>query len=203
MTHDHDFSFRRIEMFSDGVFAIIVTLLVLDLKVPEISSNASMQETMNSLYLLAPQFISFTMSFLIVCIFWVNHHQFFSALKKADRTFMWLNNILLFWLCFIPFPTAFIGRHPFNIAANMLFGAVLLLAGASFSILSHYVLFKSNLYDEHVDIKERKDIQRRGVAGVIIYALSVLLAPVSVYISLTIFFIAPIFYFLPRKINFS
>lgn len=98
MNHNHDFSFRRIEMFSDGVFAIIVTLLVLDLKVPEINSNASIQETINSLYLLTPQFISFTMSFLIVCIFWVNHDQFFSALKKADRTFMWLNNILLFWL---------------------------------------------------------------------------------------------------------
>src|SRR2546425_782379 len=99
-------STQRIEAFSDGVFAIIVTLLVLDLKVPDLPQQITNQETLQALFNLAPQFISFVLSFFILCIFWVNHHQFFHTIKTADRKLLWLNNLLLFWLCFIPFPTA-------------------------------------------------------------------------------------------------
>lgn len=203
MEHDHSLSTKRIEMFSDGVFAIIVTLLVLDLKVPSLVQNASVSITIAALFNELPQFLSFAMSFVIVCIFWVNHHEFFSALRGADRQFLWLNNMLLFWLCFIPFPTAFIGRYPTNLVAVMLFGIVLFFAASSFSLMTYYVFFKSNLLDEHIKSKERKKAQKISYFGITLYALSVLLAPVSIYISLFIFCIVPIYYFIPRKFSFT
>lgn len=203
MSHDHTISSQRIEAFSDAVFAIIVTLLVLDLKVPEIPSHASVQLTLQKLAPVFPQFLSFAMSFLIVCIFWANHHQFFSAVKTADRKMMWLNNFILFWLCFVPFPTAFIGRNPSNIVAVMLFGSVLFLAAATFLLMTHYVLFHSKLVDDHISLSERKAARRRGLLGVICYALAVLFAPFSLIISLTIFIIVPVYYFIPRKYTFN
>lgn len=202
MEHDHSLPTHRIEAFSDGVFAIIVTLLVLDLKVPEIAQRMTTQATVQTLLTLLPQFLSFAMSFIIICIFWINHHQFFSVLKRSDRKLVWLNNLLLFWLCFIPFPTAFIGRYPLNVVAVMLFGSVLFLAALSFSIMIHYVFFRTHLFDDHLSESERKIQQRRSYVGIGLYLLSVLLAPISTFISFIIFIIVPLYYFIPRRFRF-
>src|SRR5260221_13290134 len=203
MDHKHIASTRRIEAFSDGVFAIIVTLLVLDLKVPDIVQNASVQFSLTSLLHLLPQFISFALSFVIVCIFWVNHHEFFSVIKAADHKFLWLNNLTLFWLCFVPFPTAFIGRNPTNVIAVMLFGSGLFLAALSFSLMISYVFSKQDLLDEHISDSDRKIARKRGYLGVEAYALSILLAPLSVYISLAIFILVPLYDFIPRRLAFA
>lgn len=203
MEHDHSLSTRRIEMFSDGIFAIIVTLLVLDLKVPEVAAGANNQLMWKAIIPIIPQFISFALSFFILCIFWVNHHQFFYILKKADRKLLWLNNFLLFWLCFIPFPTAMLGRFPTNTIAVILFGSVMLMAATSFSIMSHYAMFRGKLTDEHIDKQEKIKAQRRSYWGISLYGISILLAPISVYISLAIFLIVPLLYFVPQKIKFS
>ncbi len=203
MDHDHSLSTRRIEAFSDGVFAIIVTLLVLDLKIPDIVVAMTNTVAINVLVHLIPQFLSFVLSFFIVCIFWVNHHHFFYSLKKSYRKLLWLNNLLLFWLCFIPFPTAFLGRFPTNEIAVLLFGLVLFFAGGSFSLMIHYAMFGGNLVDEHISMDERITAQRRSYWGVGLYAVSILLAPFSVYLSLIIFFFVPLYYFVPRRIQFS
>lgn len=203
MDHQDSFSTRRIEAFSDGVFAIIVTLLVLDLRVPDITGTLSLQTTLVKLLPLVPQFLSFAMSFLILCIFWVNHHEFFSVIKKADQKFLWLNNLTLFWLCFVPFPTAFLGRNPTNTIVVMLFGLVLCLAAASFSLMTNYVLKSKELVDIHVSDKERAVARRRGYLGVVAYAISVALAPLSAYISLAIFILVPLYYFIPRRFSFA
>src|SRR5258706_5537636 len=138
MDHDHSLSTRRIEAFSDGVFAIIVTLLVLDLKIPDIAVAMTNTVAINVLVHLIPQFLSFLLSFFIVCIFWVNHHHFFYSLKKSDSKLLCLINLLLFWLCFIPFPTPFLGSFPTNEIAGLLFDSVLFFPGRSFSLVIHY-----------------------------------------------------------------
>lgn len=203
MNHDHQLTTRRIESFSDGIFGLVATLLVLDLKLPDTMKIMTNQIALNTLFHLAPQFLSFALSFFIVCIFWVNHHQFFYSLKKADRKLLWLNNLLLFWLCFIPFPTAFLGRYPTNQVAVILFGGLLFLAAISFYALTYHAMLGSNLYDEHISLQERKRSQKRSSWGIYLYALSIILAPFSVYLSLFIFIIVPLIYFVPRRIQFS
>src|SRR5260221_7292542 len=203
MNHSHQLTTRRIEAFSDGIFGLVATLLVLDLRLPDAIKLMTNKIALNTLFHLAPQFLSFSLSFFIVSIFWVNHHQFFYSLKKADRKLLWLNNLLLFWLCFIPFPTAFLGRFPTNEIAVLLFGSVLFFAGGSFSLMIHYAMFRGNLIDEHIGMNERRVAQRRSYWGVGLYAVSILLAPFSVYLSLIIFFFVPLYYFVPRRIQFS
>lgn len=203
MQHDHSLSTKRIESFSDGIFSVAATLLVLDLRIPDILAKMTNQLALATLLHFVPQFISFSFSFFTICIFWINHHEFFHALKRADTKFLWLNNILLFFLCLLPFPTSFIGRFPLNSIAVIFYGSVLFLAAVSFSLLTFYALFIGNLYEEHVKDNERWIEQKRTFWGIILYGLSIVLAPFSVYLSLLIFIIVPLIYFIPRSIRFS
>lgn len=187
------------EAFSDGVFAIVVTLLVLELRVPSLPENYSTQDVLKELLHLSPKFFSFAMSFVIVAIFWVNHHQFFHSLEKTDRAMLWYNNLLLFWLSFVPFPTAFIGEHPVSMIPVMLYGAVLFLAGVSFNLMLRHAV-KANLFHKSVSDEVLKQSIKRGVIGPVIYFVSVISAFISVYISLAIFLLVPVIYFIPQKI---
>lgn len=93
----------RLEAFSDGVFAIIVTLLVLELKVPVVAEEHNSAALAQALLALFPKFMGWVMSFAIVAIFWVNHHRFFNLLQHADNGLLWLNSLFLMLLSFIPF----------------------------------------------------------------------------------------------------
>lgn len=114
----------RIEAFSDGVFAIIVTLLVLELKVPPLKEHASAAELWHQLGELLPKFLSWLISFIIVCKFWLNHHHVRGLARHADYGLVWLNSIFLMGQAFIPFPTALMGEYATNPLAVSLFGCV-------------------------------------------------------------------------------
>ena len=128
----------RVEAFSDGVLAIVITLLVLEIRVPHLHDALSGAEALAALRVLIPKFGSFLLGFAYVAIFWVNHHRFFTLLRESDSNFVWLNNLLLLFLCFIPFPTAFIGEYPSNAVSLALFALVLMGAGAVFTAMWHY-----------------------------------------------------------------
>ncbi|MDL1878234.1 DUF1211 domain-containing protein, partial [Cytophagia bacterium CHB2] len=128
----------RLEAFSDGVFAIIITLLVLELKVPAIAEEHNSAALAGALLALLPKFMSWVMSFVIVAIFWVNHHRFFNLLKHADNGLLWLNSLFLMLLSFIPFPTALLGEYHRTPLAVMFFGFVMTLASVVFAWMRWY-----------------------------------------------------------------
>lgn len=104
---------NRLEAFSDGMFAIILTILVLELKVPHLE-DGSLAAFSSAMAELAPKLISFAFSFFIIAIFWVNHHHLINQIEKVDTKLLWLNIGLLFFSCLFPFLTAFIGDYPTN-----------------------------------------------------------------------------------------
>ncbi len=104
---------NRLEAFSDGTFAIILTILVLELHVPTLADN-SWTVFAQAMAQLTPKFLSFIFSFFIVAIFWVNHHHIVHQIEKVDTKLLWLNIALLFFSCLFPFLTAFIGDYPTN-----------------------------------------------------------------------------------------
>src|SRR6266542_810082 len=116
---------NRIEAFSDGVFAIVVTLLVLELKVPELHEPASVSELGRQLRDLFPRFLSWLISFIIVAKFWLNHHHVLGLARHADYAMVWLNSIFLMFQSFVPFPTAMLGEYPTNPLAVTMFGVVM------------------------------------------------------------------------------
>jgi uncharacterized membrane protein len=129
----------RIEAFSDGVSAVAVTLLVLDLKVPVLNNPAGVGELAQALLDQLPKLLSWLISFIIVCKFWLNHHHILGSARHADYGFVWLNSIFLLGQSFIPFPTAMVGRYPKNALAVSFFGCVFALNTLLFMALQAYI----------------------------------------------------------------
>lgn len=136
--HQSTLSTQRLEAFSDGVFAIVITLLFINLKVPEVGAAADWRELLNALFGLLPKFLSIFVSFAFVAIFWVAHHQFFHTLRQTTRALLYLNLGFLFLVCFIPFPAAIIAEFPGNKTAVVFFGVTLLLTGIMLFALRRY-----------------------------------------------------------------
>ncbi|NJR60718.1 MAG: DUF1211 domain-containing protein [Cyanobacteria bacterium CRU_2_1] len=130
----------RIEALSDGVFAIVITLLVLEIKVPQISADLAVNELPTALFELLPNVLSYIISFLMIGIYWVAHHNVFRLLKGSDRLLLWLNLLFLMCLAFIPFPTALIGEYPEVGISVTLYGAVLLVAAIFFNLMWWYAI---------------------------------------------------------------
>ena len=124
---------NRLEAFSDGVLAIIITIMVLELKVPHGDGFAALKP-------LLPVFLSYVLSFLYVGIYWNNHHHLLKAVRRVNGAMMWANLHLLFWLSLFPFVTGWVGENQFTTAPTVLYGAVLLLAGIAYKILQTIIV---------------------------------------------------------------
>ena len=129
------FSKARVEAFSDGVFAIVVTLLVLEIKVPHLELTDSGAELWTALYALLPTVLSWVLSFLILCVIWVNQHRIMNQITNITHRIFWLNTALLLVCSFIPFPTALLGDYPMNPVSSIVFGLVMALMALSFNAL--------------------------------------------------------------------
>lgn len=194
-------STTRIEAFSDGVMAIIITILVLELHVPQLAEQFTQQELMHALKELAPKLIAYAFSFLVIAIFWVNHHNFFHHLTHADAGLLWHNNHLLFWLSLIPLPTAFIGEHPFSHAANMGYAFVMLCAALSFTMMSRHAMYKGGLMTEAVDNQQKRALIRRSLVGPALYGCGLLAAIVYAPAAWLFFIAVPLYFFRPKHIQ--
>ena len=123
----------RLEAFSDGVLAIIITIMVLELKVPH-------ETSLEALGPILPIFLSYLLSFIYVGIYWNNHHHMFQAVKHINGQVLWANLHLLFWLSLIPFSTAWMGENQFSTWPVLLYGIILFLAGLAYFILAQALI---------------------------------------------------------------
>jgi len=126
---------NRLEAFSDGVIAIIITIMVLELKVPQSTDMAALRP-------LIPYLLSYVMSFAFVGIYWNNHHHLLHTAKKVNGGILWANLNLLFWLSLIPFATGWMGEHNFASNPVILYGVILFMAAVAYYILSMFILRK-------------------------------------------------------------
>ena len=123
----------RLEAFSDGVIAIIITIMVLEIKVPQGESVAALRP-------LLPVFLSYVLSFLYVGIYWNNHHHMLHATTRVTGPILWANLHLLFWLSLFPFATGWMGQNHFGLLPTALYGFVLLMAGIAYFLLQHAII---------------------------------------------------------------
>ena len=143
----------RVEAFSDGVFAIALTLLILGIKVPDLSNVATSDKLYRSLTGLWPSYFAFILSFLAVLIMWINHHGFFKYLRKIDTPFLYANGFLLLTVTFINFPTAVLAKYfetdAFNIASAFYCGSLLLI-NVSFNLVWFTSAFRRKLVKDEI-----------------------------------------------------
>ena len=154
---------NRLEAFSDGVLAIIITIMVLELKVPHGSDLAALQP-------LLPVFLSYVLSFIYLGIYWNNHHHLVKAAGKVSGAMMWANLHLLFWLSLFPFVTGWMGENHFTPAPTALYGAVLLLAALAYYILQHLIIAEQGR-DSKLAVSIGRDF--KGKLSPILYATAI------------------------------
>ena len=188
----------RLEAFSDGVFAVAITLLVLDLHVPVLTIHGLARELLR----MWPQYAAFVISFVTVGIIWINHHAMIGRLRQPDHAILFLNMTLLMWIVLLPFTTSLMASYlnrsrGENLAAG-LYAASLLLMSITFSGLNRHILFtKPHLLSVQMSEERRRQILSRGVTGLLPYAVATALAPVSQYATLAICGAVAAFYALP------
>jgi uncharacterized membrane protein len=188
---------NRIEAFSDGVFAIVVTLLVLELKLPTLNDHASVSELAHGLYELAPKFLSWLISFIIVCKFWLNHHHILGLARHADYGFVWLNSIFLMGQSFIPFPTAMMGEYHLNPLAVSAFGCVFALNTLLFIALQRYIV--RNLIKPELAALQDPHALIKAMVGPASYLVGALVAWVFIPAAFVVYMLTPLFYITPPQ----
>lgn len=167
----------RLEAFSDAVIAIIITIMVLELRGPEDVSVAALRP-------LIPTFLSYVLSYLYLGIYWNNHHHLFQVVQRVNGNVLWANLHLLFWLSLFPFATAWLGEHPFEAVPAALYGMVLLLAAIAYFILTR-VLIGHHDKDSALAIAIGRDT--KGKISMVIYAAAIVLSFVNPWIAFLLY----------------
>lgn len=189
------FNKNRVEAFSDGIFAIIITLLVLEIKVPHLENHASAGSLSTALFELFPKFISWIISFFTVAVIWVNHHKLFKQFRQLDHGIFWWNALLLLWTSFIPFPTAVMGDYPGNITSVVLYGSVMALMAMSFTLMRWYVLRNPGLLEETTYIRSfRQGTFLSLLFGPLLYLAGIALSLIHPNVSFAIFLAIPVYF---------
>jgi len=170
---------ERITAFSDGVFAIAVTLLVLDLKLRDVPPHPSNAMLAESLLDTAPQVFTYAQSFLVVGLYWITHHRIFAFIRRYDTTLLWLNVLALLCVGFLPFPSSVMAEYADRTAAVVLYSATLAVTGLAQTAIWWYASRDWRLVDRDLEPELIRYVMRRGLIAVAVFLLSIPVAVIS------------------------
>ena len=179
----------RLEAFSDGVIAIIITIMVLELKVPHGSDFTSLRP-------LLPVFLSYVLSFVYVGIYWNNHHHMLHATRKISGSVLWANLHLLFWLSLFPFATAWMGENHFTPLPTAMYGVVLLMAGIAYVVLQQRIIAVEGR-DSLLAIATGTDF--KGKVSVLGYVAGIGLSFVQPWLACTLYVLVALLWLVPDR----
>ena len=197
----------RLETFSDGVIAIIITIMVLQIKMPALTGKVTTEQIISYLQFLIPYFITYAFSFMMIGIFWTNHHYMFHLLERTDEQLVWLNFLFLFLSSLIPFATDIVGANPTIAISAVIYGTIMLLTNSSFLLMRHYSLRKNLVHKDESRVLTAKifrvsiKARTKALIGTMVYLIAIPLAYVNVYLSYICFTIPPILFFIPDGID--
>ena len=180
---------NRVEAFSDGVIAIIITIMVLELRPPHIPELTALRP-------LLPVFVSYAMSFVFVGIYWSNHHHLYQAVEHVNGGVLWANLHLLFWLSLVPFVTAWIGETHFAAWPVALYGLVLVMAAIAYSILTRALL---SIHADDSVLATALGRDYKGKISIAINVAAVPLAFVKPWISCALYVIVAVIWLVPDR----
>jgi uncharacterized membrane protein len=177
----------RLLAFSDGVFAIIITIMVLELKVPH-------EPTWAALMGLAPKLLSYVLSFIYVAIYWNNHHHMFETVRRVNGTTLWANMALLFFLSLIPFATAWTGETYFAKVPTAIYGCLLLLCAFSYTLLQRTLIA---VHADNALLADAVGVDWKGKVSLALYVTGIGIAFAAPWISLVLFAIVALIWLVP------
>ncbi|MFL0267996.1 TMEM175 family protein [Candidatus Clostridium radicumherbarum] len=180
---------NRLEAFSDGVLAIIITIMVLQMDIPHGNS-------IKDLLTLIPKFLSYVLSYIYVGIYWNNHHHMMHTVSRVSGSILWANMHLLFWLSLFPFSTGWMGQNNFAPWPTTLYGIVLVMAAIAYHILQDIIIKTEG---EQSKLKQAVGKDLKGKASVVLYLAGVILAPIWTWIALIIYAVLAFVWLIPDR----
>ncbi|TAN17457.1 MAG: DUF1211 domain-containing protein [Chitinophagaceae bacterium] len=179
----------RLEAFSDGVFAVIITIMVLEMKIPHGEQLKDLQEVL-------PVFICYVLSFVYVGIYWTNHHHLFQLVEKVNGKIMWANLFLLFWLSLFPFVTGWMGENHFGTWPSVLYGFVALMNAIAWYVLSHIMMAE---YGKDSALARAYGKDTKGKVSALLYVIGILLCFVLSWLGIIFYAIVAAMWIVPDK----
>ena len=179
----------RLEAFSDGVIAILITIMVLELKVPKGPDLAALRPLVTLL-------LTYLLSFVLVGIYWNNHHHLLHASRIVDGKVLWANLFLLFWLSLFPFTTAWMGENGFAALPVALYGGVLLMAGVAYYILERLLI---RIQPPEARLREAVGLDYKGISSVVAYVFAIATSLVLPAVAVAIYVGVAIWWFIPDR----
>ena len=180
---------ERVQAFSDGVLAIIITVMLLEMKIPH-------GDDLNSLKPILPVFLSYILSFIYIGIYWTNHHHMLYSVKHVNGAVLWANNHLLFWLSLVPFASGWMGENEFTKWPIIIYGIILTMAGVAYYILSQ-LLIKLHGKNSTLAIAVGKD--KKGIISVVIYIIAIAAAFFNPSLSLILYACVAAMWLIPDR----
>ena len=179
----------RLEAFSDGVIAIIITIMVLELKIPKDAHIESLHE-------LIPVLFSYVLSFVYVGIYWNNHHHMMFTAKHVNGRILWANTHLLFWLSLVPFASGWMGENHFTKWPVIIYGIILMMAGVAYYILSQALI---RLHGKSSTLALAVGEDKKGILSVVIYIIAIAFAFIDSRISLILYAVVAAMWLIPDR----
>ena len=179
----------RLEAFSDGVIAVIITIMVLELKVPHGESFAALTP-------LIPTLLVYVLSFVYVGIYWINHHHMLHACSRVTGPILWANLHLLFWLSLVPFTTAWMGENHFASAPSALYGGVLLMAGVAYWLLQQLIIQSQG---DHSLLKEAVGEDWKGKLSPVLYLVAILFSLRTPWVAQSLYTLVALMWLVPDR----
>jgi uncharacterized membrane protein len=180
----------RLEAFSDGVIAIIITIMVLEIKVPHAAAN------LDALRPLIPVFLSYVLSFVFLGIYWNNHHHLLQAVQQVNGRILWANQHLLFWLSLIPFATGWMGENNFATWPVALYGIVLLFSAIAYAILTQTLILYHGK-ESSLAIAMGRDV--KGKLSIAFYAMAIALSFLNSWFACMLYALVAALWFIPDR----
>ena len=185
----------RVEAFSDGVFAIAITLLILEIKVPETGEHEGLWHALGAQW---PSYAAYVVSFLVIGIMWINHHQVFTHVVRVDRTLMFLNLLVLMVVAAVPWPTAMLAEYlreeDTSHVAAAVYSIVMVAMALTFQALWWHLTRTGHLFDSRVDVEAARRTRVRFAVGSLAYPATVALAFVSAPLTLAAHGLIAVYY---------
>lgn len=193
---------KRMEALSDGVFSIAATLLILEIKVPDLKQGFTNEQMLFALKEVLPSFIAFIFSFLNILIFWVNHDAVGKVVTRYDHKTTYLNVLFLLLISLVPFTTNFVSEYPSSVIAITVYRIVLLLNSIVACVMYWQLAFGSKLMLPVVTVASGRKISKRIILGPVLFAAAILLGFIHIYIPIFIYIITPVSFMVLPNMDF-
>jgi uncharacterized membrane protein len=185
---------NRLEAFSDGIIAFAITLLILEIRIPDLGPSVDNSTMLKAIFGLLPNFAVYVISFVVCTVWWISHHTFIHDLHSVNRRLLWVNNLFLMLIAFIPFPTGLLGHHPGQPVATAFYGCICAMTGLAFWLMRWYASLHAGLMKPEIPHAAHRRRVRISLLSPVLYGAGAIMSLFYPFVELCLYAAIPVYF---------